>query len=423
MFKFFSRLLDQWIVNPMNQSELSLGIKTIVLFIFALLLAWIVWRISKWLIMKTVPRITAKTKTLWDDILFNPKVLAAFAIIIPALLVDFYTHEIFQHYSMAGPIVTAITEVLVIFVVSYIIASFLSGARDFLQEKPEYIDKPLSSYVQLSKIIIYGIATILALSVIFEKSPVYLLSGFGAMAAIILLVFKDTILGFVASVQLSANNMVHVGDWVTVPKYHADGDVQEINLATIKVQNFDKTITMVPTYAFISDSFTNWRGMQQSEGRRIKRSVQLAIDSVKFCDQELLERFKKFNRIKDYILQKEADIREFNASRNMDTSVLLNGRNLTNIGVFRVYLLNYLKGIEHLNQDMTMMVRQLPPTTTGVPIEIYAFSKHKEWVTYENIMGDIMDHVLAVVPSFDLRIFENPSGAILKGIHIQGFEN
>lgn len=418
MFKLLSRYLDQWIVQPMDQSALSLGIKTTLLFLFALLLAWIIWRLCRWVLLKTIPKITIKTTTLWDDILFGPKVLTAFALIIPALLIDHYTQEIFQHYTFADPIVTAITEVLVIFVVSFILASFLTAVRDILSKKPEYIDKPLSSYAQLGKIIIYGVAIILALSIIFDKSPIYLLSGFGAVAAIVLLVFKDSILGFVASVQLSANNMVHVGDWVTVPKYYADGTVLEINLATIKVQNFDKTITMVPTYAFISDSFTNWRGMQQADGRRIKRAVQIAIDSVKFCDDEMLQRFKQFDLIRDYIISKEDKIK----AQNTESTALINKRNLTNIGVFRVYLMNYLKKNENLNLDMTLMVRQLPPTPTGVPIEIYAFSKHKDWVDYENIIGDIMDHVLAAVPSFDLQIFENPSGAIFRRMSVSGIE-
>ena len=231
------------------------------------------------------------------------------------------------------------------------------------------------------------------------------------MAAILLLVFKDSILGFVASIQLSGNDMVRVGDWVTVNNYGADGDVIEINLTTIKVQNFDKTITTIPTYAFISDAFTNWRGMENADGRRIKRAINIKIDSIKFCSPELLERFKKFDLITNYIEDKQKDISEFNKNHNVNKSELINGRHLTNVGLFRIYIEEYLKNNPNINNEMTCMVRQLPPTEFGLPIEIYSFSKNKVWVEYEAIMADIFDHLFAATSNFELEIFERPSGS------------
>jgi miniconductance mechanosensitive channel len=234
------------------------------------------------------------------------------------------------------------------------------------------------------------------------------------MAAILLLVFKDSILGFVASIQLSAYNMVRIGDWVTVPDYSADGDVIEINLSTIKVQNWDKTITTIPTYAFISESFTNWKGMEQSGGRRIKRALNIKIDSIKFCSPEMLEHFGKYQLIRDFILKKEREISDYNKENNVDKSELINGRQLTNIGVFRVYIEEYLKHNPNINENMTLMVRQLKPTEYGLPIEIYAFSKDKRWIQYESIMADIFDHLFAAAPGFYLEIFERPSGRDFK---------
>jgi miniconductance mechanosensitive channel len=268
----------------------------------------------------------------------------------------------------------------------------------------------------LAKILVYCVAAVLIISILINKNPLYLLSGLGAMAAILLLVFRDSILGFVASIQLSANNMVHVGDWVTVPNYGADGDVLEINLTTIKVQNFDKTITTIPTYAFISDSFTNWRGMEQSDGRRIKRAVHIKMDSIKFCSEEMIERFMKFQLISDYIIKRKAEIEVYNKEHKVDVSNLVNGRNMTNIGVFKAYIENYLIQNPKINEEMMIMVRQLPSSELGLPIEIYTFSKDKTWKGYEYIIADIFDHIFAVARSFDLEIFENPTGSDFKSL-------
>jgi miniconductance mechanosensitive channel len=342
--------------------------------------------------------------------------LNAIALLLPVILVDHFAPIIFREHTTLLPFIDGTTAIFIVFAVTYILISLLNAVNDILTANPDFRDKPIGSFTQLGKILTYSVAFILSISIIIDKSPIYLLSGIGAIAAVVLLVFKDSILGFVASVQLSANNMVHVGDWVTVPKYNADGDVLEINLTTIKVQNFDKTITTIPTYAFVADSFTNWRGMVQAQGRRIKRAVHIQISSIRFCAPEMIEDFKKIYLVKDYIIERQKEIEAYNQARELDTSTLVNGRKLTNIGVFQVYLENYLKANPAINQEMTIMVRQLAASPNGLPIEIYAFSKIKEWKAYEKVIADLFDHILASASAFDLQIFENPSGADIQSI-------
>ncbi|MBL4938829.1 MAG: mechanosensitive ion channel family protein [Lutibacter sp.] len=307
-----------------------------------------------------------------------------------------------------------ITDIFIIIVAAEICSSFFNSAKEILLQSKRFKDKPIGSFTQLGKILVYAITIILIISIVINKSPLFLLSGLGAMAAILLLVFKDSILGFVASIQLSGNDMVRVGDWVTVSNYGADGDVIEINLTTIKVQNFDKTITTIPTYAFISDAFTNWRGMEDSAGRRIKRALNIKIESIKFCSPEMLEQFKKYHLITNYIEEQQKVISDYNTKHNANKSELINGRHLTNVGLFRIYVEEYLKYNPNINSEMTCMVRQLRPTEYGLPIEIYAFSKNKAWTKYEAIMADIFDHLFAATSNFELEIFERPSGRDFK---------
>lgn len=390
--------------------------KTILLILGTFLLMFIAWRTGRWLLHKTVPKVTSKTKTIWDDVIFSKRVISAIALLIPALMLDYMAPAIFKGLGHTLPFVTGVTNILIVFTLAWIIGSVFNAINAILATNPDFIDKPIGSITQLGKIFIYSIAFVLSISIIFNKSPILLLSGFGAIAAVVLLVFKDSILGFVASVQLSANNMVHVGDWVTVPKYNADGDVQEINLTTIKVQNFDNTITTIPTYAFVSDSFTNWRGMQQSAGRRIKRAVHIQIQSIRFCTPEMIERFKKIQLVSDYIEERQAEIDVYNKEHQIDGSVMANGRKLTNIGIFAVYLEKYLNSNPNISQEMTIMVRQLSSTPSGLPLEIYAFSIHKEWKIYEGVMSDLFDHTLAAASCFDLQIFENPTGTDFQSL-------
>ncbi|WP_456421760.1 mechanosensitive ion channel family protein [Lutibacter sp.] len=411
----FRSWVDNLLINVLNMNANTVYIsRTIILFSLLIVLCLFVWWLSKKIFNYTIPKVTSKTKTLWDDIIFNKKVINAVSRLLPAILFNYYTPIIFADFSFIVPFLTGITSVFIILVAVEIFSSLLNSATEILSNIERFKDKPLYSFSQLAKIIVYSIATILIISILINKNPLFLLSGIGAMAAIILLIFKDSILGFVASIQLSGNNMVRVGDWVTVEKYGADGDVIEINLTTIKVQNFDKTITTIPTYAFISDSFTNWRGMEESGGRRIKRAINIKIDSIQFCSNEMLERYKKYHLISNYIQKKQKEIDDYNSKNSIDKVELINGRHLTNIGVFRAYIEEYLKHNPNVNTEMTCMVRQLPPTEYGVPIEIYAFSKNKDWTKYEAIMADIFDHLFAATKNFNLKIFERPSTGDFK---------
>ncbi len=412
MFNFITKTLESFLIDALGiKPEMAFIPKTIVLAFISAIILFTVWRLSRWLLLRWVPKVTERTETVWDEIILNNRVISAIALLIPVMMLDYWAPHIFSGIWQVIPFVKGTTDVIIVFTAAWILASVFNSVNEILAGNPDFRDKPIGSFTQLGKIFVYSIAFVLAISIIFDKSPLYLLSGFGAVAAVVLLVFKDSILGFVASIQLSANNMVHVGDWVTVPKYNADGDVLEINLTTIKVQNFDKTITTIPTYAFVADSFTNWRGMEMSNGRRIKRAVHIQISSIAFCNAEMIERLKKIQLVKEYIENREGEIKDYNAKNNVDQTVMVNGRKMTNVGVFKVYLENYLMANPNINSNMTIMVRQLSPTPEGLPLEIYAFSIHQEWKVYEGVISDIFDHVLAAAREFELQIFENPTGA------------
>jgi len=413
----FKNWVDNLLVNGLNINPDKIFIlRTVILFTLLIIICLFIGWISKKILNYIIPKLTSKTKTLWDDIIFNKKVLNAISNLLPAIIFNFYTPLIFSDFTFIVPFLIGITNIFIILVAVEIFNSLLNSATEILLQVEKFKDKPLKSFSQLGKILIYSITAILIISILINKSPLYLLSGLGAMAAILLLIFKDSILGFIASIQLSGNNMVRVGDWVTVSNYGADGDVIEINLTTIKVQNFDKTITTIPTYSFISDSFTNWRGMEESEGRRIKRALNIKIDSIKFCSNEMLEQYENYHLISNYITKKQTEINSYNTKNAVNKQELINGRHLTNIGVFRAYIEEYLKNNPTINNKMTCMVRQLPPTEYGVPIEIYAFSKSKDWAIYEANMADIFDHLFAATKNFDLEIFERPSGSDFKTV-------
>lgn len=270
--------------------------------------------------------------------------------------------------------------------------------------------RPIKGYIQVAKIVLYIIGGIVVISSLIGQNPLIILSGLGALSAVLMLVFKDSILGLVAGVQLSSNDMVRVGDWIEMPKYNADGDVIDITLNTVKVMNFDKTVTMIPSYALISDSFKNWRGMQLSGGRRIKRSVYIDTSSISFCTKEMIEEFQKIHYLTDYVSTRLDEINAYNMEHQINTESKVNGRQLTNIGVFRVYIHQYLRKHPKIHKDMTLIVRQLAPGEYGLPLEIYAFSNGTDWEAYESIQADIFDHIFAVVPTFGLRAFQNPTG-------------
>lgn len=362
------------------------------------------------IVLISITSIVSKTKSLIDDYVVANKVLKYFMHIISIVVIKQFLPLIFIGFPKWIGATLKFTDIVLVIVIGMFINGIVKAFRDYLKTKKAFEDKPMDSYTQVISMVIFFICGIIIFTTLTGKSPYAFLISLGAASAVLMLIFKDTILGFVASVQVSANDMVRVGDWVEMPKYGADGDVMSINLNTVKVRNFDKTITTVPTYALISDSFKNWRGMQESGGRRIKRSIHLKMSSFKFLEQEDLEKFKKYRLIKDYIIEKEQEIADHNKTLHAD-AIAVNSRRMSNVGVFRVYTDRYLRDNKGVNKDMTIMVRQLAPTATGLPLEVYCFSNDVRWVYYEGIMADIFDHLMTIVSEFELEIFEAPTGA------------
>ncbi len=402
--------LTDWLIGLGVQETSAMYLKLVILLFILFIFSYVSNLIVKKILIRSVRSVIKKTKTIWDDALVENKVFIILSHIAPAVVIYLATPYIFEDFSGAIPYILRVVNAYISIVLIIVIINFLNTLKYYFEYTKLFKNNPLDSYFQLIKIAIYIIGGIIILSFLLNKSPLYFFSALGAMTVVLLLIFKDTLMGFVASIQLSANNMIQIGDWVSMPKYGADGDVIEMNLTTIKIQNWDKTITTIPTYAFISESFKNWRGMSESGGRRIKRSLNIKISSIKFCTLEMLERFKKFQLIKDYIEEKSNKIEEYNKENKIDKSYLINGRHLTNIGIFRVYAEAYVKNNPDINLNMTCMVRQLLPTEKGLPIEIYTFSNRQDWVTYEGIMSDMFDHLIAAVPEFELEVFQNPTG-------------
>ena len=314
--------------------------------------------------------------------------------------------KVFSDFTDAELIIENTLKIIAIVLTLRIVKSLLNSVKDYLKTLPRYKDKPIDSYIQVFLIFAWFIGIFAAFAIVTGLSFLKFFGTIGAASAVVILVFRDTILGFVASIQVSLNDMVRIGDWISFEKYGADGDVTEINLATVKVQNWDKTITTIPTYALISDSFKNWRGMTNSGGRRIKRSVIIKASTIRFLKTDDIERLKSIQLVSNYLNSKSEEINTYNTENNIDKTTLINGRNLTNFGVFRKYLQTYIEKHSAINKEMTLMVRQLEPTPQGVPLEIYAFSSDQRWINYEYIIGDIFDHVLASVSFFDLEIYE-----------------
>lgn len=368
--------------------------------------------ISKKIVIRIITRIIKNANVEWGQIILDRKVFRKLSHIVPALIIYSFA-SIFPNYVT---IIEKLAISYIIIVALVFIQSLLSAMNDIYETFEISKIRPIKGYIQVINIVIIILGIILVISNLIDKSPLILLSGIGALSAVLMLVFKDSLLGLVAGIQLTSNDMVRVGDWIEMPKYGANGDVIEISLNTVKVQNFDKTITMIPSYAMISDSFINWRGMQNSGGRRIKRSLYIDTSSIRFCTEEMIEKFVQIHYLSDYIVQKEKEIAEYNAKNGIDRNNRVNGRAMTNIGVFRAYITNYLKNHEGINKNMTIMVRQLKHDEHGLPLEIYAFTNNTQWSVYESIQADIFDHLFAVAPEFGLRVFQNPSGADLRNI-------
>ena len=403
---FIHRILEnEWGLSP----ELVNPIRMILLIIAAALICGIIHALVRNILIGTIGKLVRRSRTQFDDIFFEKKTFSWIAHFAPALVFHYGSYFILLDYPDWVPVVQMLVRVYMVVIVLGMIGSILNSLREIASHIPAFSDKPVGSYVQLAKIIMYLIGGVLIISMMLGRNPLVILGTMGAASAVLLLVFKDTILGFVASIHISANDLVHVGDWITVEKYGADGDVTEINLATVKVRNFDNTITSVPTYAFVSDSFRNWRGMLESQGRRIKRSVIIDKTSIHFLQPHEIESLQKIDLLKNYLAGKIREIEAYNREKEGSESDV-NRRKLTNIGTFRVYLEKYLEQHPGTNSDMTSMVRQLQATEHGLPIEIYAFSKDKKWVNYEHLMADIFDHVFAIVPQFGLQVFQSPTG-------------
>jgi len=405
--------LKDLFINWGLSEQYAILAKSTIIIILILLLAWIAYLITNKIIFRVIRKLIRKTKFTWDDILFQPKVFKRLSHLAPAIVIYIFTKVGLVEFPHAASFILSATYIYMIFTGMLVLDAFLSALHDAYLTLPVSKERPIKGYIQSIKIIIYAFGIIVILSVILGKSPAALLASLGAIAAILILVFKDTILGFVSSIQLSANQMVKPGDWISMPSRNADGTVLEITLNTVKIQNWDKTISTIPTYALISESFQNWKGMEESKGRRIARSIFIDVKSVRFCDHKMLEKFKNIKLIKDYIINKQEEIENYNKELGIDDSDKVSRRNLTNIGIFRKYIETYLENhpkVHGKNSGYTLIVRHLQPTEKGLPIQIYCFSKEQAWASYEQVQADIFDHILAVVPEFDLRIFQNPSG-------------
>jgi miniconductance mechanosensitive channel len=402
--------VTEWLISLGMTGDLAAFVKTVIFVLVVIFLSFLANYITKKIIVSIVILFIKRTKTKWDDILLENKVFTRLSHFAPALVIFYSANLAFESYPVFIEPVRNGTYIYMILIGILAIDSFINALHSIYRYLPVSKDRSIRGYIQVLKIILYFIGIMLIISVVFNTNLSKLFTGLGALAAVLMFVFKDTILGFVASIQLSANNMVKPGDWIEMPKYNADGTVKEINLNTVKVQNWDKTISTIPTYALVSDSFSNWKGMEESGGRRIKRSINIDMKSVKFCTPEMLKKFKKIHVLKDYLESKEKELAEYNKKYNIDESVKVNGRRLTNLGTFRKYVEGYLTNHPKIHNNMTFLVRHLQPTDMGIPIEIYVFSSDQKWANYEAIQADIFDHILAVVHEFDLKIFQSPTG-------------
>ncbi|PWW33721.1 MULTISPECIES: mechanosensitive ion channel family protein [Paenibacillus] len=390
-----------------GMSEQTIGyLSNLIMVVFIAVVSILANFIAKKIVLKIIIQIINNNRYTWDKIIVEKKVFHKLSHLVPAIII-YYSAYIFPSYQALIE-KAALTYMIVITIT---VLNALLNAFDTIYRSYEVSKiRPIKGYIQVAKIILFIIGGIIVISSLIGQNPLIILSGLGALSAVLMLVFKDSILGLVAGVQLSSNDMVRVGDWIEMPKYNADGDVIDITLNTVKVMNFDKTITMIPSYALISDSFKNWRGMQVSGGRRIKRSVYIDTSSISFCTKEMIEEFQKIHYLTDYLESKLNEINEYNIEHHINTESIVNGRQLTNVGVFREYIHQYLRNHPKIHKDMTLIVRQLAPGDNGLPLEIYAFSNDITWGVYESVQADIFDHIFAVAPTFGLRAFQNPTG-------------
>jgi len=376
-----------------------------VIWIFIFAVGLISYLVTRYVVFKVISALFKKTSTKLDDVLIDMGLFNRLSYVVP-LLIIYNIKDLLPDYLIVGRLLLGLITISILASVNSLIS-----AINAIYSKSSYSNKiNIKSYLQIFRLLINLFGIIIVVAVLSGKSPLYLLSGIGALTAVLMLVFKDTILSFVSSIQISSNDLFKVGDWVEAPQFGADGDVIDIALHTVKIQNWDKTISVIPTHKLIDSSFKNWRGMSDSGGRRIKRSINIDINTVKFCTDEMIERYKKFDLIRSYINNKLSDIDTHNSQKNVKEERLVNGRALTNIGTFRAYISQYLKNHPKIHKEMTFLVRQLATTEMGVPIQIYVFTNDTNWINHESIQSDIFDHLLAVAHEFDLKIFQSPTG-------------
>lgn len=403
----------EWLAR-FGLGRLALPVAILILAVSVLGAAWLALAAVRLVLVHLLQRVAHRTKTLWDDRVLEHRFFHRLSHLAPAIVVYVAAEQVCAKHVRLETLVERLALVYMALVVAGALNAAVNAGVAILRELPSTREKPIQSYGQVVKIVVFVVTAIVAVATLFDRSPWLFLSGLGAMTAVMMLIFKDSLLGFVASVQISVNDLVRPGDWVEMPKHGADGEIVEINLTTFKVQNWDKTITCIPTYALVSESFKNWRGMSESGGRRIKRAIHLDMNSIRIADPPMLARLQKIRLLKEYLACKTAELAEWNREHQGDDSSPVNARHLTNVGTFRAYLEAYLRCHPLIHQDLTLVVRQLDPGPVGLPIEIYVFSREQGLAEYEALQADIFDHVLSVLPQFDLRVFQQPSGADVR---------
>lgn len=407
-----ARNLSTWIEQQnWVPDSLTHAFALLLLFLGILAASSLIYLVFRPLVLSGVSRFINKSKTSWDNQLMGHGVFRWLTHLFPGIFLYLVGPGLFESAPFLAKVIRTASSLYIIISCYFVFDSVINAMQAIYSKNPGGKKINLTTFAQVAKLLAALIAIILALAVLLGKSPLVLLGGLGVFASVLMLVFKDVILGFIAGIQLSTNRMLALGDWLEMPSHQADGNVEMIGLTTVKVRNWDKTVTTIPTYALISDSFKNWRGMSESDGRRIKRSFQIDTSSIRLCDEAMLTRFREIEHISTYLDSKEKEIAESNSK--LDAASLknqVNGRRLTNIGTFRAYIEGYLKAHPDINQQLTLLVRQLSSSGRGIPIEIYCFSANKEWNAYEGIQADIFDHLHAVAPEFDLRIFQEPTG-------------
>ena len=404
MIEKYIELLKDLCLKLGLSEGLSTGIAETIATLSLILVSIGLYFLVKYILKKTLYAIVQRSTNKYDDLLIKNKVIGRVCLLVPALLISSLLPSVLPDYPDTAAALLKVVKIAEIFIVTMIFSSIVSTLEDIYNTQEMSKLKPITSLVQVIKIVLYVIAVLVSIAYLLDTKISTILISLGTISAVLMLVFQDFIKGFVGSIQLSANDMLRIGDWIAMGP--ADGNVLEINLTTVKVQNWDNTITTIPTYQMVSSPFTNWRGMSESGGRRIARTINIDVNTVRYCTPEMIEKYKHYGLIKEYLIEREKDIAEYNKANNIDTSEIMNGRQQTNLGVFRAYIKAYLNNNPKLNHNLTMMVRQMQPTEFGIPLQIYAFSNDKRWVNYEEIQSDIFDHIISAATMFDLRIYQ-----------------